>query len=92
MRSMNLNGRWMNEVDECACRMNEWGRWMWMEDEWMRSMNVNGKWMNEVDECEWRWMNEVDEFKWKKDDEVDECEWKMNEWARWMRMEDENLG
>ena len=65
---MNVNGGWMNEVDdyewkimnevdECDKKMNEWGRWMWMEDKWMRSMNVNLWRMNEVDECEWK-MNE----------------------------------
>ena len=31
--NVNVNGRWMNEVDECEWRMNECGEWMWMEDE-----------------------------------------------------------
>ena len=31
MKSMNENGRWLNQIDQ------------WMEDELMKSMNVNGR-------------------------------------------------
>ena len=39
MRTMNVNGRWMNEVDECEWKMNEWGGWMWIK------MNERGRWI-----------------------------------------------
>ena len=25
-----------------------WGRWMWMEDEWMSSMNADGGWESRI--------------------------------------------
>jgi hypothetical protein len=52
--SMNGNGIWMNRINKCERKMNEWGWWMWIEDDWMRSMNVNGRWMNGLDKCAWR--------------------------------------